>query len=391
MVNCEMLEAIARGMRGVRVEDRPNASRGGIAYPKEVREMVIEMMLRGGIAAVKTPVVNRLRQQKKFPSLQSCKRWRRQHVMMTTVNSAKKTLDPDAEADQLQEMNQAHPKHKESQRRTSLRKKKQGEQLDVPVETVEISGKEANASDTSSIGAENVEEEGEPIGRKSPKGIRVTPVADGSMDWLDMWDEMKERGWVWMNGDGLVDWYIVHPNFAHRSKSHVMREGNEGEDYFPNKESAMRYFYAEKYLGFRGRVATRASTNTDLKDRAFESRGQKRSAGAITGTTERFVKKKNEKKKTNQSHNDPKQVSEHREYKKVTFREMQLTIEKKSNEINLLREELKNLQDDLEIQQETTEQVAVTLDAWQSRFDRVYELAEAAGVDAALLRSIRES
>jgi hypothetical protein len=70
---------------------------------------------------------------------------------------------------------------------------------------------------------------------------------------------------------------------------------------------------------------------------------------------------------------------------------MQLTIEKKSNEINLLREELKNLQDDLEIQQETTEQVAVTLDAWQSRFDRVYELAEAAGVDAALLRSIRES
>ena len=67
MVNYDMLEAIVRGTRGVREEDRPHASRGGRAYPKEVREMVIEMMLTGGIAAVKTPVVNQLRQQKKSP------------------------------------------------------------------------------------------------------------------------------------------------------------------------------------------------------------------------------------------------------------------------------------------------------------------------------------
>jgi hypothetical protein len=51
---------------------------------------------------------------------------------------------------------------------------------------------------------------------------------------------------------------------------------------------------------------------------------------------------------------------------------------------------LRDVQEDLEIQQETTEQVAVTLDTWQSRFDRVYELAAASGVDASVLRSIRE-
>jgi hypothetical protein len=39
---------------------------------------------------------------------------------------------------------------------------------------------------------------------------------------------------------------------------------------------------------------------------------------------------------------------------------------------------------------ETTEQVAVMLDTWQSRFDRLYELADADGVDGAVLRSIRE-
>ena len=76
MVNYDMLEAIVRGTRGVREEDRPHASRGGRAYPKEVREMVIEMMLTGGIAAVKTPVVT---------SLQTCRRWLRQHVMLGHV------------------------------------------------------------------------------------------------------------------------------------------------------------------------------------------------------------------------------------------------------------------------------------------------------------------
>jgi Ran GTPase-activating protein (RanGAP) involved in mRNA processing and transport len=51
---------------------------------------------------------------------------------------------------------------------------------------------------------------------------------------------------------------------------------------------------------------------------------------------------------------------------------------------------LRDVQEDLEIQQETTEQVAVTLDTWQGRFDRLYELAAASGVDGAVLRSIRE-
>jgi hypothetical protein len=69
--NYNMIEAVFREMRGVNVEDRPHASQGGRAYPKEVREMVIQMMSTGGITAVKTPVVNQLRQQKKFPSLQT--------------------------------------------------------------------------------------------------------------------------------------------------------------------------------------------------------------------------------------------------------------------------------------------------------------------------------
>lgn len=77
------ITAILRGVKGMRVEDRKHACRGGNSYPKEVREMVIEMMVGGnGIASVKTPVVRRLQEQKKFPSLQTCRRWLRQYVML---------------------------------------------------------------------------------------------------------------------------------------------------------------------------------------------------------------------------------------------------------------------------------------------------------------------
>ena len=51
---------------------------------------------------------------------------------------------------------------------------------------------------------------------------------------------------------------------------------------------------------------------------------------------------------------------------------------------------LRDVQEDLVIQQETTMQMAITLDTWQDRFDRVYQLAEAAGVDQVKLVSIRD-
>lgn len=78
-------------MRGVKIKDRPHASRGGRPYPKEVREMVIQMMLLGGIATVKSQVVKQLRQQKKVPVLQTCRRWLRQHLMRGHILPKRKT------------------------------------------------------------------------------------------------------------------------------------------------------------------------------------------------------------------------------------------------------------------------------------------------------------
>ena len=58
-------------------------------------------------------------------------------------------------------------------------------------------------------------------------------------------------------------------------------------------------------------------------------------------------------------------------------------------EKSIVETSLRDVQEDLVIQQETTMQMAITLDTWHNHFDRVYQLAEAAGVDPAMLRSIR--
>ncbi len=88
----DKIAAVLKGMRGCRVEDHKHASRGGRAYPKEVREMVIEMMVGGnGIASVKTPQLRRLQEKKQFPSLQTCRRWLRQHVTLGHILPKRKT------------------------------------------------------------------------------------------------------------------------------------------------------------------------------------------------------------------------------------------------------------------------------------------------------------
>jgi len=101
--------------------------------------------------------------------------------------------------------------------------------LGIPdVETVKIFGEEAEAK----VKADTV-------GGNSQNGNLATPVDAGLMNWGDMWNRMSEQGWGWIDGDGLVDWYYVHPTFAGRSKSEIMKKGKEGNDYCL-KESAMR-------------------------------------------------------------------------------------------------------------------------------------------------------
>lgn len=64
---------------GIFVPERPHASRGGKPYPQEMREQVIAMHQSGGMEALKTDMINNLRAQRKFPHLDTCKRWIRQH------------------------------------------------------------------------------------------------------------------------------------------------------------------------------------------------------------------------------------------------------------------------------------------------------------------------
>ncbi|KAL7526315.1 hypothetical protein ACHAXR_001422 [Thalassiosira sp. AJA248-18] len=69
---------------GTRIGDTRHASAGGRPYPKETREMVIQMWTdavgnHGGLTALRTPQLDALRANRKFPHLDTCKRWIRIH------------------------------------------------------------------------------------------------------------------------------------------------------------------------------------------------------------------------------------------------------------------------------------------------------------------------
>jgi len=65
-------------------------------------------------------------------------------------------------------------------------------------------------------------------------------------------------------------------------------------------------------------------------------------------------------------------------------------VEKQAIETNLneTRADLEDVRDDLDIANETVTQVAVFTDRWQSKYDDLKALAEAAGVDGAAIAAI---
>lgn len=91
--NHDLLNGVLRGLTGVRVDDSIHASRGGRAYPKEVRELVLQMILNGGIDAVKTRRIRQLMFHKKFPSLTTCRRWPRQHLTLGHIHPKRRTCN----------------------------------------------------------------------------------------------------------------------------------------------------------------------------------------------------------------------------------------------------------------------------------------------------------
>ena len=55
--NAGLVNHLVRRMRGVYETDNPHSSRDGRVHPKEVRELVMQMILNGGIETVKTPEI----------------------------------------------------------------------------------------------------------------------------------------------------------------------------------------------------------------------------------------------------------------------------------------------------------------------------------------------
>lgn len=192
------------------------------------------------------------------------------------VTSAKKTVH--TEQEQLKPVQPIH-----EQVENPLVPSPNGKAGDVPVETVEF--KVANASDTSTFG-----NDGEASEPKTPVSDKVT--ADKPMDFAELWNKLKEKGWGHKSGDNLVDWYWVQPEYEGLGQREMLERGTLGRDYFIDQESVMRY--AKTHLGLRVMVETPGS---EKKAGVHQRRGRKRSAAAAITVEPTVEKKKKEEKK----------------------------------------------------------------------------------------------
>ena len=191
------------------------------------------------------------------------------------VTSAKKTVHTEQE-----QVKPVKPIHEQVE--DPIVPSPNGKADNVPVETVEF--KVANASDTSTFG-----NDGEASEPKTPVSDKVT--TDKAMDWAELWNKLKEKGWGHKPGDSLVDWYYVQPEYEGLGKREMLEAGTLGKDYFIDMESVMRY--AKTHLGLRVMVETPGSD--EKKDGVHQRRGRKRSAAAAV--VEPTVEKKKEEKK----------------------------------------------------------------------------------------------
>jgi hypothetical protein len=89
-VNQDLLNAVMRGLKGARVAQSKHASKGGNAYPKEVRDMVLQLIRNEGVDYIKSPEISRLMRQKMFPCMSTCRRWLRQYIALGYIRPKRK-------------------------------------------------------------------------------------------------------------------------------------------------------------------------------------------------------------------------------------------------------------------------------------------------------------
>ncbi|KAL3789673.1 hypothetical protein HJC23_003874 [Cyclotella cryptica] len=98
------------------------------------------------------------------------------------------------------------------------------------------------------------------VATKTP---RYMPIEDKTASWGVFWQDMKSKGWGYLNGDGLVSYYWVHPTCAHLKKKDLLKKCKQGEHYFTSEEAVKRY--AKLHHGWEGEIDSPLSTMPDLE------------------------------------------------------------------------------------------------------------------------------
>ena len=237
------------------------------------------------------------------------KKERTKAATMTTINSAKKTtfttgpktfMDEDVEYSpnlrRKKEMEENEkkvasvglPTKRKSPRRSDETNEDESveNEASLPMKSVEFTGQgEAVSSPEKPYSDEDdhSETQSEAFCNKDESNIRksnrASPVLERNCSWAEMYTQMLADGWSYMTGNGLVEWYYLHPTCKGMKKTELMRDKVEGRDYFTSEEKLKTY--ARLNLGWRaGRAeCMELCKSNSPKDAEMADRIKKRKRG----------------------------------------------------------------------------------------------------------------
>jgi hypothetical protein len=115
--------------------------------------------------------------------------------------------------------------------------------------------------------------------------VQESNVVGSQASWHVFWKEcMREIGWGYIAGDGLISFYYVHPAFAHLKKKELLNQCTAGEHYFTSEEAVQRY--AKEAYGWQGsEVGVRLSTMPQEGPRVQDKAPCKRKVGSLCNST----------------------------------------------------------------------------------------------------------
>ena len=230
---------------------------------------------------------------------------------------------------------------------------------------------------------------------------QIQQLINPGMHWVDVMAALKASGWAIKPGRGLVTYYYCNSKFANESVSNMLSHGVRNEDYFCSSQE-LKGYCGSKY-GWNGdsdaagsvtiqqevqEEGKRAPAPKKTNNEAQKKRGRSRPRRQ---TNDGRKRQRNKNTIIDLTEDPPDPIEPHGgEQANQSLAKLSEELAKVTMEKNEIKKKLISAKDDIEDAQELAQQQALAIDILQGRIDKLAGLFAEVGVDAKVIKDIRD-